>query len=109
MSVRHKIYRNEGNPCILERVPESPGLALGIGCGAGDNAAKLLAKGWKVDGITLSESEANEARKICRQVYLHNLEAGLPIAIQDHYDLIICSHVLEHICFPSKLLEEIRQ
>ncbi len=81
---------------------------LDVGCGAGDNAQALQSRGVTVDGITLSESEARSARAFCNQVDIYNLENGLPDTIGSGYDAVICSHVLEHICFPTSLLNGIR-
>jgi SAM-dependent methyltransferase len=37
------------------------------------------------------------------------LENGLPADISGTYDVIILSHVLEHICYPSKLLNDLKR
>lgn len=63
----------------------------------------------EVDGITLTEVEAEQARRHCRAVFLHNLEEGLPSELADAYDLVVCAHVLEHIAFPDVLLNDIRR
>ena len=78
-----------------------------MGCGSGDNARILKEKGKIVDGVTLSEAEAVEARNHCRNVFIYNLEEGLPSEIKDKYDAVVCSHVLEHIAYPQKLLRDI--
>ena len=108
-SVASKIYRNQGNPEVLKRVPAQASRILDIGCGAGDNAAQLKGKGASIDGLTLSEDEAVLAREVCENVWIHNLEAGLPDAVEGPYDAAICSHVLEHICWPEKLLAGVRR
>jgi 2-polyprenyl-3-methyl-5-hydroxy-6-metoxy-1,4-benzoquinol methylase len=104
-SVKSKVYRNNGNPQVLALVPEWAGLVLDLGCGAGDNAEVLSGRGIVVDGVTLSEMEAESAREVCRNVYIHNLEAGLPAECNGPYDAVLASHVLEHICFPESLLK----
>jgi len=63
----------------------------------------------EVDGITRTEAEAEQARRHCRAVFLHNLEEGLPSGLADSYDLVVCAHVLEHIAFPEALLNDIRR
>src|SRR5262245_57070442 len=80
---------------------------LDVGCGDGANARKLTADGKTVDGITLSSREAQIAELACRKIYIHDLEAGLPQLEFEPYDVVICSHVLEHICYPQKLLNDI--
>ncbi len=80
MNVRmeNKIYSNYGNINITNAVPITANNILDIGCGAGDNARLLKEKGKIVDGVTLSESEAAEARNYCRNVFIYDLEEGLP-------------------------------
>ncbi len=108
MEVSQKIYANQGNPEVLSRIPPKAGVALDVGCGAGANAAHLKSVGWTVDGITLSEAERAQASLFCRTVLIHNLEEGLP-PFSSTYDCILCSHVLEHICYPTPLLDAIHQ
>lgn len=63
-------------------------------------------KSITVDAVTFSPEEAEHVKSIYNQVYLFNLEEGLP-AIPVKYDCILCSHLLEHIAYPSKLLKAI--
>lgn len=107
-SIGNKIYRNDGNEEVLQYLIK-PGKVLDIGCGVGDNARILKSLGFTVDGITISENELREANTFLQNGYLFNLENGLPEAvINGQYDYIICSHVLEHICYPDKLLKNIK-
>ncbi|MBK8515217.1 MAG: class I SAM-dependent methyltransferase [Saprospiraceae bacterium] len=110
-SVINKIYANTGNDSVLSLIDLSKKhKILDIGCGRGDNAKILNQYGHIIDGITLSEEEAIEAQKYMRNVLIHNLEYGLPQAILSReYDIIICSHVLEHICYPTKVLLDIHR
>jgi 2-polyprenyl-3-methyl-5-hydroxy-6-metoxy-1,4-benzoquinol methylase len=107
-SVAHKTYGGNTNAEVLRAVPTSARTVLDLGCGAGGNAGALAARGVVVDGVTLSEDEAVEARRVCRSVWVHNLEAGIPDEATGPYDCCICSHVLEHICFPEALLADVR-
>src|SRR5829696_3740319 len=106
--VDSKVYRGFSNPQVLALVPSTAKKVLDVGCGAGDNAMHLQQRGVLVDGVTLSESEARIAEKYCRNVFVHDLEEGLPNLSGEVYDCVICSHVIEHIRFPSKLLYDIR-
>lgn len=103
-----KIYSNTGNSEVLKRVPEGAVHILDVGCGAGVLAGLLKERGKVVDGITISETERSAALQNCRDVFLYNLENGLPVQLQARkYDCIICSHVLEHIVYPTQLLQQI--
>jgi 2-polyprenyl-3-methyl-5-hydroxy-6-metoxy-1,4-benzoquinol methylase len=105
----NKIYQNEGNEDVLKLVNGDGLMVLDIGCGAGSLAKKLVAKGKIVDGISISPGELEQAKPFLRNAYLFNLENGLPPETEkDSYDYIICSHILEHIAYPEKLLKDIQ-
>lgn len=103
-----KIYSNNGNYAVIGNIKGDSKKVLDIGCGNGDNAKFLKASNHIVDGITLSPTEAENAKKYLRAVFIHNLEQGLPDDIVDKYDYIVCSHVIEHIAYPEKLLKDIK-
>jgi 2-polyprenyl-3-methyl-5-hydroxy-6-metoxy-1,4-benzoquinol methylase len=105
----NKVYGNDGNSPVLDLVPVDSKYILDIGCGNGSNAKRLLANGHIIDGITLSEKEKQEAEPFMRNIYVFNAENGLPIQGDSLYDVVICSHVLEHICYPQKLLNDIHR
>jgi ubiquinone/menaquinone biosynthesis C-methylase UbiE len=98
------VYRNAGNRALLALIPAEPGKALDIGCGAGDNARVLRERGWKVWGVTLSPDEADLARPACEDVLIANVEFDdLPLEDKS-FDVLIFSHVLEHMIQPAKTL-----
>lgn len=106
--VSTKCYTNDGNPPVIDAIPPEVSTILDVGCGAGSNAKLLKARGKIVDGITLSAAEAAEASPWCRRVVVADLETGLPEAIlAETYDACLCSHVLEHLRWPDKLLRQL--
>lgn len=110
LAVDKKVYSNDGNSSVLQAVPSNARRVLDIGCGAGDNAKALSLRGITVDAITLSESERLASQAYCDRIWIHNLESGLPSeAVASRYDAILCSHVLEHVCFPTSLLNDVRR
>jgi 2-polyprenyl-3-methyl-5-hydroxy-6-metoxy-1,4-benzoquinol methylase len=110
-NIREKCYRNSGNLSLIGLLSDpTSGHVLDIGCGNGANAGILKAQGATVDGITISPTELEEAKVYCDRVALYDLENGLPEEFSNRhaYDLVICSHVLEHLRYPEKLLGAVR-
>ena len=107
-----KIYSNQGNPTVLREIKKlsnNPIKILDLGCGNGDLGNLLKTDMHYIDGVTISESEFKFAKNILDNVYLYNLEQGLPEDIlENKYDIILCSHILEHLCYPNKLLQDIK-
>jgi 2-polyprenyl-3-methyl-5-hydroxy-6-metoxy-1,4-benzoquinol methylase len=101
-----KLYQNSGNLPLLGLLPESGRRLLDCGCGAGDNARILKAQGWSVTGITISPSEQLVASVHCDKVYLADLEQGIPKSIDDYFDCVLMSHILEHLVHPENLLRD---
>jgi SAM-dependent methyltransferase len=109
MRCEDKLYKNQGNNALLGLLTtRTPGRALDCGCGAGDNARILASRGWTVTGITVSKQESIAASDFCEQVILHDLETGLP-RVRLNYDLIVLSHILEHLAYPATLLKQLPQ
>ena len=107
LPVSQKTYQNSGNSHVLNCVPEDAIRIIDIGCGAGDNARQLARKDRTIVGVTLSEDEAKVSREVCDSIIVTNVEDGIPQA-EGQFDVAICSHVLGHICYPQKLLADLR-
>lgn len=82
---------------------------LDCGCGAGDNARLLAQQACSVTGITISSEEAVVAAQYCKSVLIADLEVGLPQLAGELYDIVIASHVLEHLRHPERILSDIRK
>lgn len=82
---------------------------LDIGCGAGVLDRQLVANGCIVDGVEIDEGAAREALDICNQVFVGDIEApdGLKLEGQQ-YDVIVLSHVLEHMRRPDLVLKKLK-
>jgi len=105
--MNNRVYENLGNEAILSQIKGEKLNILDVGCGAGNNAMILTAQGHCVDGITHSAKEAEICKGRMNRVYLHDLSNGLP-PLETKYDLIICSHVLEHLAYPDELLRAMK-
>jgi 2-polyprenyl-3-methyl-5-hydroxy-6-metoxy-1,4-benzoquinol methylase len=100
-----RVYANAGNPALLALIPATPGRILDCGCGAGDNARLLSQRGWRVTGITLSEAERGLASSYCEAVHVADLDLGLPETLPCGYDVVLMSHVLEHLVHPERIVQ----
>ena len=101
-----RIYEGS-NPALLQlTVPLPAGAALDCGCGAGGNARGLRQMGWRVTGITVSPRELEMASEWCEAVRLGDLNAGIPQEAGGPFDLVVFSHVLEHLLHPDVALRD---
>jgi 2-polyprenyl-3-methyl-5-hydroxy-6-metoxy-1,4-benzoquinol methylase len=102
-------YQNQGNRTLIAMLPRSPGRLLDCGCGAGDNARLLRALGWRVTGITIDAREREAALPFCDEVLLADLERGLSDDVPERFDVVLMSHILEHLAHPGHLLADVRR
>jgi 2-polyprenyl-6-hydroxyphenyl methylase/3-demethylubiquinone-9 3-methyltransferase len=102
------------NPLRLGYIEEQAGglagkKVLDVGCGGGILAESMAAKGARVTGIDMGESNLEVAR-------LHLLESGLEVEYRQqpaeklaeerpgHYDLVTCMEMLEHVPDPGSVI-----
>jgi SAM-dependent methyltransferase len=95
------------NPPLLDVVRSlRPGRALDCGCGAGGNAERMRDMGWSVTGITVSVLERDAASSACMQLCVADLNNGIPSEIPGPFELVVLSHVLEHLLNPTNVLRD---
>ena len=104
-----RIYEGCNQALLQLIVPFSAGAALDCGCGTGGNACGLREMGWRVTGITVSPREREMATKCCEAVWLADLNSGIPQEVGGPFDLIVFSHVLEHLLHPDVALGDARR
>ena len=97
-------YRNNGNASLLRILPAGAIRVLDVGCGAGDNARLLASRGCRVTAVTLSDEEARVASPWCERVWVADVERRELPAEGAPYDVLLMSHVLEHLVAPSQTL-----
>jgi SAM-dependent methyltransferase len=78
-----------------------------VGCGAGSNARILQAQGIGVTALTLSTEEAKIAAPFCVRTIVTDVESDPLPAAEPPFDLLLCSHVLEHLARPSRTLSRL--
>ena len=105
-----KIYQNNGNIPLLNLIKSKVTSILDVGCGAGNNAEILKSLNPQVfiDGITYSNSEAVIAKNYIDNVWVYNLEEDIPQELsKKKFDVIIFSHILEHLKNPETIIRKL--
>jgi SAM-dependent methyltransferase len=103
-------YVNSGNPLVLSLVPSTANRLLDVGCGAGDNARQLRARYPQINivGLTHNSKEAALAAPHMDAVHVLDLEHDLSAAVMESwgplFDVLLFSHVLEHLSDPVGII-----
>lgn len=96
-----------GHVRLLE-LAGSPRRVLDLGCSSGYLAAVLVKRGASVVGVELDPAAADEARKVCEEVLVGDVESmSLPFA-DGTFDLVLCGDLIEHLRRPEHVLERVR-
>ena len=91
-------------PFGLRQLAQNPkGLLIDVGCGNGDKLELANQLGWQTLGIELDASAVEGARLRGQNVIQGGYE--LLHQYQAQADCIVCSHVLEHVHQPLRLLQ----
>jgi 2-polyprenyl-3-methyl-5-hydroxy-6-metoxy-1,4-benzoquinol methylase len=86
----------------------SPKQVLDVGCSSGYLARRLAERGATVVGIDNDEQAAEEARAVCEQVLVGDVESmELPFP-QHSFDVVLCGDVVEHLRDPEAFLARVR-
>jgi SAM-dependent methyltransferase len=80
---------------------------LDVGCGSGEMSQRLESLGAQVTGVDLSLAGLHKS-PIRGNVAQVDLEDGLPF-LDDSFDVVWCTEVLEHMNSPGFLLRECRR
>lgn len=98
-------HRRIGMEAMAMWLPWRPGgRLLEIGCGNGDRLALFQSLGWKVAGIEPDTSAALLAQGKGLDVKASALTTGA--LLQESFDAIVMSHVIEHVTDPQATIEE---
>jgi 2-polyprenyl-3-methyl-5-hydroxy-6-metoxy-1,4-benzoquinol methylase len=106
----HSGYYNEVRPEILALVVGTPESVCEIGCGTGALLAELHRRGVKqLRGIELRSDVAQlaRARGFIDEVYVGDVESDRLELEDDAFDLVVASHVLEHLVDPWRTVTRV--
>jgi 2-polyprenyl-3-methyl-5-hydroxy-6-metoxy-1,4-benzoquinol methylase len=113
VDISHPAFRHYIDACNrermrrLRRVVGSPGTMLDVGCGVGLLLDAAVADGWSVTGVEPVADSAHQAAARGHDVRATTLEeADLP---RDHYDVLVLSHVVEHMPTATDFLAGVSQ
>ena len=99
--------RYGGHERLLELAGPS-GRALDVGCSTGYLARRLVDRGATVVGIDVNEAAAAEARQVCEQVLVGDVETmELPFP-EGSFDVVVCGDLIEHLRDPVAFLARVR-
>ena len=93
---------------IASQIPPNARI-LDLGCGSGAIGQYLAQSGpVTIDGLTISEDEAQLARAVYRRVEVANLDDCDLVALfgMGQYDVIVCADVLEHVRGSERVLAQ---
>lgn len=92
---------------IIKDIKQSD-LILDCACGDGIGLEELRNLGFKAIGVDLAEAKLDRARRKNLNVSNSDMH-DLTIFDDDHFDVIICSHTLEHAYDPFKVIDNFRR
>ena len=93
------------NQPVLARVPRTAARVLDVGCGTGALGRAVKERmSCELVGVTHSEAEAELAAAHIDRVLVCDLNRFEPDGL-GQFDCVICSHVLEHLHQPERLLK----
>lgn len=96
------------NSAVLDRIPLTAKSVLDIGCGDGALGAVLKRRSrCAVTGVTASEEESRRARVLLDAVVHADVETA-SLASLGAFDVVVCSHILEHLRDPRSVLDRLR-
>lgn len=87
---------------------DGPGRVLDVGCSSGYLARPLVDAGARVVGVELDPAAAEQARSVCEEVVVGDVESlDLPLEPAS-FDVVLCGDVVEHLRDPGAALARLR-
>ncbi len=98
-----------GHSRLLElALADDPQRVLDVGCSSGYLARPLTERGVRVVGVELDPEAADEARAVCEDVVVGDVETmELPFEAGS-FDVVLCGDLIEHLRDPGSALARLR-
>jgi O-antigen biosynthesis protein len=100
--------RPYGGHELLLALTGAPKRVLDVGCSSGYLARRLVERGATVIGIDTDEQAAAEARAVCVQVLVGDVEAMEFPFPEQSIDVVLCGDVIEHLRDPEAFFGRVR-
>jgi 2-polyprenyl-3-methyl-5-hydroxy-6-metoxy-1,4-benzoquinol methylase len=85
-----------------------PARILDVGCSTGYLARRMRSQGATVVGIELDERAAEQARGVCEEVHVGDVETMEFPFEPASFDAVVCGDLIEHLRDPQAFLTRIR-
>ncbi len=99
------------NPAVFAAIPKGIESLLDVGCGTGSLmkwVRSTMGPEVHLEGITYSEEEASHAAHFADTVWSGDLN-HFDFDRLGRFDCIVCSHVLEHLQWPERVLASLKE
>jgi SAM-dependent methyltransferase len=99
---------NTSKLLATSNLPAKPPRLLDIGCATGSLLAHLREKGWETTGVEISGPQAEYARRQ-RNLDVRSLPLEENRFPADAFNVVLASHLIEHLNAPAALVAEVRR
>jgi SAM-dependent methyltransferase len=93
----------------LKYFPKDVKTVLDVGCGVGELSWLLKKKGYTVEGCDFDDVCIEKTKAIVSKVKFADVQKLSSYYPANSFDLITCTHILEHLPSPHEALTEIRK
>jgi 2-polyprenyl-3-methyl-5-hydroxy-6-metoxy-1,4-benzoquinol methylase len=101
-------YFSARRPQMAAFLPEHFERTLEVGCGDGNFSQHFLASARECWGIEPNRAAAEQARAKLARIFVGTFEQFRAELPHDHFDLVVCNDVIEHMPSHDDFLEQIR-